>query len=121
MTSEHSDVTKKDYTKERGARWYLKVSTWIGFILCGATLGLFIWKVAKPEAWSGYLNTKFITVVMNLAFFNGSLLLFDIGKGIRTLESLLNVKEKSVEYKKLALCFYIVYMLITAFLIYVPI
>lgn len=121
MTSEHSDVTKKDYTKERGPRWYLKITTWIGFILLGGALVLYIWKVAEPKAWAGFLNTKFITVVMNLSFFYGSLLSFDIGKGIRTLESILNVKEKSVEYKKLALHFYIVLMLITAFLIYIPI
>lgn len=116
MTAEH-----KTYLKQNGLLVSVKIASWVGCLLLVGAIAIYTGKVIAPEKWVDYLNTKFITTVMNLAFFNGSLILFNLAIGRFTIEQIMDIRESNEEEQRIALYFLITYMLCTAFCLYLSV
>jgi uncharacterized membrane protein YedE/YeeE len=67
---------QKQYVKVHGMRISM---TAVALAIVGAIIAMLIYlgiRFARPEGWSDYFNTKFITTTMNLSYLYGSLITF---------------------------------------------
>lgn len=128
LKQHHKAAIKKSwgYTKyisKHTFRLILKLISWVICFTLVGWVGYLIYQYGEPEKWSGYLNTKFISTFMNLAWFNISLIFFDFALGRHTISRLIEInktgvtKEEQYEQKKIALIFYGLYMSGTCYLL----